>query len=80
MSRCPSITECLYSQALENSQLCDVTLTFGEHVMGAHWGVLIQCPFFRAMFNSGMKEKQEGNLIVLNLCTLTDRYRKRYAQ
>ncbi|KAH3844305.1 uncharacterized protein LOC127873577 [Dreissena polymorpha] len=60
MSRSAKLTDHLYRQVLEKSELCDVTVTFGDHVMGAHWGVLVQCSYFRAMYNSGMKERREG--------------------
>ncbi|KAH3794529.1 hypothetical protein DPMN_148064 [Dreissena polymorpha] len=30
--------------------------------MRVHWCVLVQSPFFQAMFNVGMKEKREGKI------------------
>ncbi|KAH3751232.1 kelch-like protein 21 isoform X2 [Dreissena polymorpha] len=57
-----NLQEHLYNQALGNSELCDVTISFGSKEMRAHWCVLVQCPYFRAMYNVGMKEKREGKI------------------
>ncbi|KAH3699339.1 hypothetical protein DPMN_074295 [Dreissena polymorpha] len=48
------LREHLYEQAVTKSEFCDVTLEFGPpnkmKQMGAHWCVLVHCPYFEYMY------------------------------
>ncbi|XP_064603430.1 kelch repeat and BTB domain-containing protein 2-like [Liolophura sinensis] len=58
--------EVLYEQYLENSELCDVTLIIHGREQKAHWSVLMVSPYFKALYDSGLSERQTGR-INLNL-------------
>ncbi|XP_052254661.1 kelch-like protein 32 isoform X2 [Dreissena polymorpha] len=52
--------ETLYEQMIQSSNLCDVTLELCGVVRRAHWCVLVNYPFFEAMYRAGLKETREG--------------------
>ncbi|XP_052282650.1 actin-binding protein IPP-like [Dreissena polymorpha] len=52
----------LYQQTLVKSGQCDVTIIVGDQELKAHWSVLRKYPFFEGLYNSGMKERQEGRV------------------
>ncbi|XP_052762185.1 kelch-like protein 18 [Mya arenaria] len=54
----------LYSQMMEQSDLCDITVSFGEGSMKAHLCVLVHSPYFQSMYNSGLKERQQGEVYI----------------
>ncbi|XP_046564121.1 LOW QUALITY PROTEIN: uncharacterized protein LOC124272919 [Haliotis rubra] len=51
------VQDLLYQQMLEHSTFCDVTLVIGEVEIKAHWCILVSCPFFQSLYDSGMREK-----------------------
>ncbi|KAH3844304.1 uncharacterized protein LOC127873576 [Dreissena polymorpha] len=63
MSDDSTLPEALYDQALNREEFCDITLEFGDTVMGGHWYVLVvQSGFFQAMYKTRLKEKQTGTV------------------
>ncbi|XP_052237298.1 uncharacterized protein LOC127848731 [Dreissena polymorpha] len=63
MSNGSTLLEALYDQAIHREEFCDVTLKFGDKIMGAHWYVLvINSGYFQDMYASRLKEKKEGSI------------------
>lgn len=56
------LQELLYQQTLQNSNFCDVTIHIGDTTMKAHWCVLVLCPYFQSLYDSGMRESKSGEL------------------
>ncbi|XP_050406006.1 uncharacterized protein LOC126821597 [Patella vulgata] len=56
------LQDLLYQQMQEDSEFCDVTLLIGDVKVKAHWCVLVGCPFFQSLHDSGMKESFEGSI------------------
>ncbi|KAH3699341.1 uncharacterized protein LOC127860580 isoform X1 [Dreissena polymorpha] len=60
--------ETLFQQAEESSKFCDVVIVYGPpddmKQIWAHWCVLVQCPYFEAMFRCGLQEKQQGKIFI----------------
>lgn len=56
------LQELLYQQTLQNSDFCDVTIHIGDTTLKAHWCVLVLCPYFQSLYDSGMKESKTGEL------------------
>ncbi|XP_052282708.1 kelch-like protein 11 [Dreissena polymorpha] len=52
----------LYQQTMDQSEYCDVTIVAGHKTLKAHWCVLVMCPYFQALYHSGLKERQEGQV------------------
>ncbi|KAH3697004.1 kelch-like protein 21 [Dreissena polymorpha] len=52
----------LYDQLCAQSEFCDITLAFAGIEMKAHWCVLVACPYFQSLYNSGMCEKVQGKV------------------
>ncbi|XP_052254679.1 uncharacterized protein LOC127860580 isoform X5 [Dreissena polymorpha] len=66
--------ETLFQQAEESSKFCDVVIVYGlpddmEQIC-VHWCVLVQCPYFEAMFRSGLEEKQQESLHEEAVCAV----------
>ncbi|ESO91983.1 hypothetical protein LOTGIDRAFT_217137, partial [Lottia gigantea] len=53
------IQDILYEQFVSESEFCDVTLLVGDEKVKAHWCILVSCPFFQSLHDSGMKESFE---------------------
>ncbi|KAK7504888.1 hypothetical protein BaRGS_00003916 [Batillaria attramentaria] len=56
------LQDLLYQQTLQNSNFCDVTIHIGDMTVKAHWCVLVVCPYFQSLYDSGMKESKSGEL------------------
>ncbi|XP_061173027.1 kelch-like protein 3 [Saccostrea echinata] len=52
----------LHDQMLSNSELCDVVLVVEQVEIRAHWNVLVMCPYFQSLYDSGLKEKTSGKI------------------
>ncbi|WAR16424.1 KLH11-like protein [Mya arenaria] len=61
-----TVMEQLYKQSLEESDFCDITVSFGEgdhqRSMKAHSCVLVHSPYFQSMYRCGLREKQHGEV------------------
>ncbi|XP_076464175.1 kelch-like protein 11 [Babylonia areolata] len=62
--RAAILQKVLFKQSVEGSQFCDATLVIGDNVIKAHWCVLVECPYFEALYNfhSAMKEPLTGEV------------------
>ncbi|CAG2236680.1 unnamed protein product [Mytilus edulis] len=54
----------LYDQMSSQTEFCDVTLMVGDIEVKAHWNVLVSCPYFQSLYDSGMDEKVSGKVIL----------------
>ncbi|KAL3873365.1 hypothetical protein ACJMK2_036495 [Sinanodonta woodiana] len=54
----------LFDQMLSQSEFCDVTLIVGSYEMKAHWCVLVSCPYFQSLYDSGLEERVSGKVNV----------------
>ncbi|XP_064631459.1 uncharacterized protein LOC135489831 [Lineus longissimus] len=62
-----SCYEYLWKQCEEKSDVCDVTIKFdGGEKFKVHWCVLLQCPYFKGLYGSGMQEKM-SSILELNI-------------
>lgn len=52
----------LYDQMSSQTDFCDVTLLVGDVEVKAHWNVLVSCPYFQSLYDSGLDEKLSGKV------------------
>lgn len=52
----------LFDQMSSQTDFCDVTLQVGEVEVKAHWNVLVSCPYFHSLYDSGLDEKLSGKI------------------
>lgn len=52
----------LHDQMMSQSEFCDVTLLVGGVEIRAHWCVLVSCPYFQSLYDSGLAERFSGTI------------------
>ncbi|VDI38355.1 Hypothetical predicted protein [Mytilus galloprovincialis] len=59
-----NLIKTLNKQREERPDLCDVTIIIEGKELKAHWCVLMTCPYFESMYNSGLAEKTSGKVTI----------------
>ncbi|XP_033734127.1 kelch-like protein 11 [Pecten maximus] len=52
----------LHDQMMSQSEFCDVTLVVENVEIKAHWCVLVSCPYFQSLYDSGLVERFSGTV------------------
>ncbi|XP_060071953.1 kelch-like protein 11 [Ylistrum balloti] len=52
----------LHDQMMSQSEFCDVTLVVENVEIKAHWCVLVSCPYFQSLYDSGLAERFSGTV------------------
>ncbi|XP_021339408.1 kelch-like protein 11 [Mizuhopecten yessoensis] len=52
----------LHDQMMSQSEFCDVTLVVDNVEIKAHWCVLVSCPYFQSLYDSGLAERFSGTV------------------
>lgn len=57
-----SLQRHLHDQMMSQSEFCDVTLIVDNVEIKAHWCVLVSCPYFQSLYDSGLVERFSGTI------------------